>query len=120
VPRNPRYRLTKPVTHRGFAPVSLATNIFKSVLRRKSTLINKAHDLTEFCDVDVALIIRNRRTGRYFTYNSVDLKSWPPSKANRKLLALVLKVAKGATNGKLATVIPGTGEPASVRCRSGA
>jgi hypothetical protein len=48
--------------------------------RRKSTLINKAHDLAEFCDVDVALIIRNRRTGRYFTYNSVDLKSWPPSK----------------------------------------
>jgi hypothetical protein len=48
--------------------------------RRKSTLINKAHDLAEFCDVDVALIIRNRQTGRYFTYNSVDLKSWPPSK----------------------------------------
>jgi hypothetical protein len=48
--------------------------------RRKSTLIKKAHDLAEFCDVDVALIIRNRQTGRYFTYNSVDLKSWPPSK----------------------------------------
>jgi hypothetical protein len=28
--------------------------------RRKSTLINKAHELAEFCDVDVALIIRNR------------------------------------------------------------
>ncbi len=48
--------------------------------RRKSTLINKAHELAEFCDVDVALIIRNRQTGRYFTYNSVDLESWPPSK----------------------------------------
>jgi len=48
--------------------------------RRKSTLINKAHELAEFCDVDVALIIRNRQTGRYFTYNSVDLASWPPSK----------------------------------------
>jgi hypothetical protein len=43
--------------------------------RRKSTLINKAHELAEFCDVDVALIIRNRQTGRYFTYNSVDLES---------------------------------------------
>jgi SRF-type transcription factor (DNA-binding and dimerisation domain) len=41
--------------------------------RRQSTLINKAYELAEFCDVDVALIIRNRQTGRYFTYNSVDL-----------------------------------------------
>jgi hypothetical protein len=28
--------------------------------RRKSTLINRAHELVEFCDVNVALIIRNR------------------------------------------------------------
>jgi hypothetical protein len=48
--------------------------------RRESTLINKAHELAEFCDVDVTLIICNRKTGRYFTYNSVDLESWPPSK----------------------------------------
>ncbi|KAH8751181.1 hypothetical protein BGZ57DRAFT_775096 [Hyaloscypha finlandica] len=48
--------------------------------RRKSTLINKAHELVEFCDINVALIIRNRRTGRYFTYNSVDHMSWPLSK----------------------------------------
>ena len=48
--------------------------------RRKFTLINKAHELTEFCDVDVALIIRSRKSGRYFTYNSLDLESWPPSK----------------------------------------
>jgi hypothetical protein len=43
--------------------------------RRKSTLINKAHELAEFCDIDVALIIRNRQTGRYFTYNSINLAS---------------------------------------------
>ena len=48
--------------------------------RRKFTLINKADELAEFCEVDVALIIRSRKTGRYFTYNSVDLESWPPSK----------------------------------------
>ena len=47
--------------------------------RRKATLINKAHELAEFCDVDVALIIRNRRTGRYFTYRSLDHESWPPT-----------------------------------------
>jgi len=28
--------------------------------RRKSTLINKAHELAEFYYVDIALIIRNR------------------------------------------------------------
>lgn len=48
--------------------------------RRKSTLINKAYELVEFYDIDIALIIRNRQTGRYFTYNSVDLESFPPSK----------------------------------------
>jgi hypothetical protein len=48
--------------------------------RRKFTLINKAHELAELCDVDVALIIRNRQTGRYFMYNSLNLESWPPSK----------------------------------------
>jgi hypothetical protein len=48
--------------------------------RRKTTLINKAHELAEFCEVDVALIIRSRKSGRYFTYNSLDLESWPPSK----------------------------------------
>jgi len=47
---------------------------------RKFTLINKAHELAEFCDVDVALIICSRKSGRYFTYNSLDLESWPPSK----------------------------------------
>ena len=70
-----------------FIPISLIIAIkppkrrSERLNRRKSTLINKAHELTEFCDVDVVLIIRNRKTGRYFTYNSVDLESWPPSKA---------------------------------------
>ncbi|PMD18676.1 hypothetical protein NA56DRAFT_558154, partial [Hyaloscypha hepaticicola] len=35
----------------------------------------------QFCGVDVALIIRSRKSGQYFTYNSLDLGSWPPSKA---------------------------------------
>ncbi|KAH9216675.1 hypothetical protein DL95DRAFT_254336, partial [Leptodontidium sp. 2 PMI_412] len=48
--------------------------------RRKSTLINKADELAELCDVDVALIIRNRQTSHYFPYSSIDLESWPPSK----------------------------------------
>jgi hypothetical protein len=28
--------------------------------RQKSTLINKAYELAEFCDINIALIIRNR------------------------------------------------------------
>jgi hypothetical protein len=66
--------------------------------RRKSTLINKAHELGEFCDVDVALIIRNRRTGLYTTYKSVDLESFPPSKEQIASHSLVLKVLKGVAN----------------------
>ena len=52
----------------------------KRLNRRKFTLINKAHELAEFCDVNVALTIHNHKTSRYFTYNSINLKSWPPSK----------------------------------------
>jgi hypothetical protein len=48
--------------------------------RRKSTLINKAHELAEFCNINVALIIRNRQTSYYFTYNSINLASWLLSK----------------------------------------
>jgi hypothetical protein len=43
--------------------------------RRKLTLINKAYKLVEFYDVDIALIIRNYKSGQYFTYNSLDLES---------------------------------------------
>ncbi|PMD64745.1 uncharacterized protein K444DRAFT_519640, partial [Hyaloscypha bicolor E] len=52
----------------------------KRLSRRKSTLINKAYNLVEFCNINIALIIRNRRTSYYFMYNSINLKSWPPSK----------------------------------------
>jgi hypothetical protein len=48
--------------------------------RRKTTLVNKAHELAEFWEVDVALIIRSRKSGQYSTYNSLDLESWPLSK----------------------------------------
>ncbi|PMD64615.1 uncharacterized protein K444DRAFT_486786, partial [Hyaloscypha bicolor E] len=48
--------------------------------RRQSILVNKAYDLAEFCNADVALIIRSLRTGRYFTYYSINLASWLPTK----------------------------------------
>jgi hypothetical protein len=47
--------------------------------RRKETLLKKAYEIAQFCDVDIALILRIRKTGRYITYKSVDLESWPPS-----------------------------------------
>lgn len=47
--------------------------------RQKETLLKKAHEIAKFCEVDVALIIRICKTGRYITYSSTDLKSWPPS-----------------------------------------
>ncbi|KIN09149.1 hypothetical protein OIDMADRAFT_110392, partial [Oidiodendron maius Zn] len=48
--------------------------------RRKETLLKKAHEMAKFCDIDVALTLRIRKTGRYITYKSMDLESWPPSK----------------------------------------
>ena len=48
--------------------------------RRKDTLLKKAHEMAFFCDVDVALVLRIRKTGRLITFNSIDHESWPPSK----------------------------------------
>jgi len=45
--------------------------------RRKKTLLKKAHELGKYDGVDVAVIIR--QNGKFFTYRSVDHKSWPPS-----------------------------------------
>jgi hypothetical protein len=47
---------------------------------RKDTLLKKAYEIAKFCDIDVALILRIRKTGRYITDSSLDLESWPPSK----------------------------------------
>ena len=45
--------------------------------RRKKTLLKKAHELGKYDGVDVAVIIR--QNSRFFTYRSVNPKSWPPS-----------------------------------------
>jgi hypothetical protein len=48
--------------------------------RRKDTLLKKAYELAKFSEVDVSLTLRIRKTGGIITFNSLDLKSWPPSK----------------------------------------
>ena len=48
----------------------------ENLRRRINTLLKKVHELGGRCDVDVALIIR--RNGRFITYRSIDLESWPP------------------------------------------
>ena len=47
--------------------------------RRKDTLLKKSHEMAIFCDVDVALFLRIRKTGRFIIFKSNDLESWPPS-----------------------------------------
>lgn len=47
--------------------------------RRRDTLMKKSHEMATFCDVDVALFIRIRKTGRLITYKSINLDEWPPS-----------------------------------------
>lgn len=52
----------------------------ENMRRRKKTLVKRVHeferDFRGVCDIEVALIIR--QNGRYFTYRSVDIDSWPP------------------------------------------
>jgi hypothetical protein len=48
--------------------------------RRKETLLKKVYELAKFCEVDVSLTLRIRKTGRIITFSSLDLKSWPLSK----------------------------------------
>jgi hypothetical protein len=43
--------------------------------RRKVTLLNKAYEISKFCEVDVALILRIRKTGQYITYTS-NVRPW--------------------------------------------
>lgn len=47
--------------------------------RRKRTLLKKAYEMTQKFDVDIALFLRFRETGRITTFKSIDLDSWPPS-----------------------------------------
>jgi hypothetical protein len=45
--------------------------------KRKLITFIKAQGLAKYCGADVALIIHTN--GRYYTYCSIDLPSWPPS-----------------------------------------
>ena len=45
--------------------------------RRKKTVLKKIYELGKYDGIDVALIIR--QNDRFFTYRSIDHKSWPPS-----------------------------------------
>ena len=49
----------------------------ENLRRRKETLFKKVYEVGKYDGVDVALILR--QNGRYFTYRSIDLESWPPS-----------------------------------------
>lgn len=45
--------------------------------RRKSNLVKRADQLVRLCNIDLALIIR--KNGKYYTYQSTDQESWPPT-----------------------------------------
>ena len=65
-------------------PIPTMVNVLKRrsqrLSRRKETLISKSHEIATLCDVDVALFLRIRKTGRIITYKSLNLESWPPSR----------------------------------------
>jgi hypothetical protein len=45
--------------------------------QKKKTLLKKAHKLRKYDGVNMAVIIR--QNSKFFTYRSVNHKSWPPS-----------------------------------------
>ena len=47
--------------------------------RRKETLLKKAHEIGILCDVDVALYLRHRKSGRLIIYKSIGRQCWPPT-----------------------------------------
>ena len=48
---------------------------FQQFTKRKSNLINKAHQLAQLCHTDLTLIIH--KNDRYYTYQSIDHNQWP-------------------------------------------
>jgi hypothetical protein len=46
--------------------------------KQKESLLKEAYEIAQICEVDIALILRIRKSGRYITYKSVDLESPPP------------------------------------------
>jgi hypothetical protein len=57
--------------------VNLRRKKAENLRRRKETLFKKVYELGKYDGVDVALILR--QNGRFFTYRSIDLESWPLS-----------------------------------------
>ena len=47
--------------------------------RRKETVLKKAHEMGILCDVDVAVYLRYRKSGRLITYKSINQQCWPPT-----------------------------------------
>ncbi|KAF8545270.1 hypothetical protein BDD12DRAFT_811217 [Trichophaea hybrida] len=45
--------------------------------KRKANFLKKAHQLSQLCNADVAVIIY--KDGHYYTYRSKDTQTWPPS-----------------------------------------
>jgi hypothetical protein len=75
----------------------------ENLRQRKETLFKKVYKLGKYDGVDVALILR--QNGRYFTYRSIDLESWPPSMKEIVRLYYSFDITIHA-NVKAASLIP--------------
>lgn len=65
---------------------------------QKDTLLKKSYEIAIFCDVDVALFLRMRKTS---TFNSLDLESWPPSKEQMVVTKVVVQTIRKSANREL-------------------
>jgi hypothetical protein len=46
--------------------------------KRKESLFGKADELSELCAVDVVMIVRHPQQERFFTFQNIDERFWPP------------------------------------------
>jgi hypothetical protein len=80
--------------------------------KRKETLLKKVYEIREFYEVDVALILRIRKTGRYITFKSVDLESFLPS--IEQIVSPSWFLRRPGTERALITYLLNSNKPASI------
>jgi hypothetical protein len=68
--------------------------------RRKETWLKMAHEMGILCDIDVALYLRIRKSGRLITYKSINRQCWPPTEEQ---IVSALEDRENHTNKAIAT-----------------
>jgi hypothetical protein len=91
----------------------MATKVKKGserLSRRKETLLKKAHEIGILCDVDVAVYLRYRKSGRLIAYKSINRQCWPPTEEQ---IVSALEHREPHTNNTVGTHLSDPASPAT-------